>query len=402
MYEQIQTKKERSQVSEPTMCVNQVFESLLNSVKSSNLNFHIQQTPFSAVISIKKSKIKDKFNLQPLPLNSKMFASLKAENQGLLDRVAYLENYTTSIQRELEEAVNENETAHKTTEKLEQTLSILGDKLVEAVRDADEKTKVIETLNFVIKDLEKNIGESNIYSEKLQEQNMKMSNQVLELQKALIEKEKALTKISVKKENLERDAQKLRQENEDLLSKVIHCESKLSELESEVNELLPSRLTSTSTSSSASQCDLGDIARNDDCPHLACFVRQPSNPPVKDSKSVYVSPPANIRLLPTDVSSYQDYRSLQISHECEECAEGALFQNYYEMVHYPNSGPGGGTYGSPVTTCPNNPNASISIQKTDVKRKNLRRNIPCKLCEKTFLMKDNLLFHMKRMHMKRR
>ena len=41
------------------------------------------------------------------------------------------------------------------------------------------------------------------------------------------------------------------------------------------------------------------------------------------------------------------------------------------MVHHHNSGPGGGTYGSTVTICPNNPNASISMQKTDAKRENI-------------------------------
>jgi hypothetical protein len=116
MYESKQMKKEIPPVSGSTMCLNQVFESLLNSVKSSNLNFHIQQTPFSAVISIKKSTVKDKFgsNLQPPPSSgSDMFASLKTENHALLDRVAHLEKYVRSLQNDLEEEVNENETTHK-------------------------------------------------------------------------------------------------------------------------------------------------------------------------------------------------------------------------------------------------------------------------------------------------
>ena len=57
MYESIQMKKEKPRVSESTMFVNQVFESLLNSVKSSNLNFHIQQTPLSTIISNLKKQL---------------------------------------------------------------------------------------------------------------------------------------------------------------------------------------------------------------------------------------------------------------------------------------------------------------------------------------------------------
>jgi hypothetical protein len=72
---------------------------------------------------------------------------------------------------------------------------------------------------------------------------------------------------------------------------------------------------------------------------------------------------------------------MQISHECEECAEGALFHNYREIVQYPNSGPCGGTYGSPVTTCPNNPNANVTMLKTEDKSKHKNNRVFSSLTE---------------------
>ena len=98
-----------------------------------------------------------------------------------------------------------------------------------------------------------------------------------------------------------------------------------------------------------------------------CFLRQPSYPSPSPGQTIlHIPPPSNIRLLPRTVHSYQVFRSLQTTHECEECDKGALFNNYYEMVHYPDPGPCGGTSGSPVVTCPNHPNSS-SILLSDTR-----------------------------------
>ena len=60
-------------------------EDLLTSVKGSNLNFHIQQTPFSAIISVKTSLIKDKIGKYPAPItqNPRISSDLEAENHAL-------------------------------------------------------------------------------------------------------------------------------------------------------------------------------------------------------------------------------------------------------------------------------------------------------------------------------
>ena len=51
----------------PTMVVNEAFDSILEHVKSSNLNFHLQMSPFSALISLKKSSVTDKAGAPLLP-----------------------------------------------------------------------------------------------------------------------------------------------------------------------------------------------------------------------------------------------------------------------------------------------------------------------------------------------
>ena len=49
------------------MAALKTLEAVLTHVKSSNLNFHLQQSPFSAIISIKASFVKDKAGVSLMP-----------------------------------------------------------------------------------------------------------------------------------------------------------------------------------------------------------------------------------------------------------------------------------------------------------------------------------------------
>ena len=75
----------------------------------------------AAVISLKKTLVKDQFGnqLKPLPLDSKIVTCLEAENHALRDKIVHLEKYATSLKNDLEEAVVDSENAYKTITKLE-------------------------------------------------------------------------------------------------------------------------------------------------------------------------------------------------------------------------------------------------------------------------------------------
>ena len=50
---------QENSVSDMRMLASDTLETLLNQVKSSNLNFTLQQSPFSAIVSIKSSFVKE-------------------------------------------------------------------------------------------------------------------------------------------------------------------------------------------------------------------------------------------------------------------------------------------------------------------------------------------------------
>ena len=52
------------------MAANRIFDNILEQIQSSNLNFHLQGSPFSEVISLKKSLVKDRSGNFLLPPTS--------------------------------------------------------------------------------------------------------------------------------------------------------------------------------------------------------------------------------------------------------------------------------------------------------------------------------------------
>ena len=137
------------------------------------------------------------------------------------------------------------------------------------------------------------------------------------------------------------------------------------------------------------------------CTHSPqCHLRPPNPPdPNTQQPQYYVQPPTNIRLLPREVFSYEEFLSLRVRHSCEECDEGSLFENYSEVVEYPEPGPCGGTSGSPVTTCPNSPNSCITLTNTKSAQKIYKkREFKCDKCNEMFIQLANLCFHTKRKH----
>ena len=130
-----------------------------------------------------------------------------------------------------------------------------------------------------------------------------------------------------------------------------------------------------------------------------CHFRPPNPPdPETQPPHYFVRPPTNIRLLPREVFSYEEFLSLRVRHNCEECDEGSLFENYSEIVEYPDPGPCGGTSGCPVSTCPNSPNSCITLVNKSAQKNYRNRRFKCDVCNEMFTQLANLSFHVKRKH----
>ena len=106
-----------SDISHPTMLAKQSFDHILEQVQNSCLNFQMQVSPFSAVVSIKKSFIKNKsgkFQVPPLPrASSEVIKELQEKNKNL-------ENDVMNLAKRYKDSVKDCEHAYEVIKSLEQ------------------------------------------------------------------------------------------------------------------------------------------------------------------------------------------------------------------------------------------------------------------------------------------
>ena len=102
----------------PTMLASEAFDSILDQIKNSCLNFHIQLSPFSAIISLKRSFTKDKSGNLLLPPISRV----PVYNE-VVDKNLNLEKDVAVLTKRHDEAVDECKEAHGIIESLKKTLN---------------------------------------------------------------------------------------------------------------------------------------------------------------------------------------------------------------------------------------------------------------------------------------
>ena len=152
----------------PAMLASNMFYQILNQIQSSNLNFHLQLTPFSAQISLKKSFMKDKLGRFLLPFFSpENESNVKTENgdnsaeiKTLADQNMKLENELVVLHKNHNEVVNDFANAHETIEalrsQLRETKTIETEVYVAEIGSLKKKLKVLED---IIEEREENIKE---------------------------------------------------------------------------------------------------------------------------------------------------------------------------------------------------------------------------------------------------
>ena len=116
---------------------------ILSNIRSSKLNYSIQETPYSIYLTIRKSIRKSPTFSNPEiqsfspPGTISAVLELKKENELLLNKCQFLERSNQELKNSFEEATNENETNLETIHNLEDKIEILNNKLVTAEKEVD-------------------------------------------------------------------------------------------------------------------------------------------------------------------------------------------------------------------------------------------------------------------------
>ena len=131
------------------MLAKNTFEDIIDQIQNSNLNFHLQMSPFSAIISLKRSLIRDKFGSFLLP-SIVAPKSSKIEIAALASKNLMLENKVIALQKDLESAVDDCATAHSKIRFLqtETKIKIESSDIEAHFKEIAKKNELINTLEF--------------------------------------------------------------------------------------------------------------------------------------------------------------------------------------------------------------------------------------------------------------
>ena len=104
-----------------TMAATLKFDDILRTVQSSNLNFHLEISPFSAIIHMKKSLITNKFGISsfPPPADSALLQQEKSQNLVLSQKIDFLVTVISDIKCDYEDVLLGQNEALEIVAKLE-------------------------------------------------------------------------------------------------------------------------------------------------------------------------------------------------------------------------------------------------------------------------------------------
>ena len=111
---------------------------VINCIRSSNLNFALQETPYSVFVTIRKSQKKSgTFSVNDQKINEQELVTLKNEFEFLQSKFKLSQDANEKLKSLYEDAVQETEENHRHIEYLETELSNVNEKLSETKADID-------------------------------------------------------------------------------------------------------------------------------------------------------------------------------------------------------------------------------------------------------------------------
>ena len=138
------------------MVASKTFDSILEQIQSSNLNFQLHISPFSANISLKRSPIKDKSGAPMcLPLGSQSCLPSSTDAAALASKIFNLERDLESLRKDYEFAVEDSVEAHQKIKYLESQHAVKIEPNEALKKELSEKNYLVNSLNVQISQVSK-------------------------------------------------------------------------------------------------------------------------------------------------------------------------------------------------------------------------------------------------------
>ena len=183
------------------MAASQAFEGIINQVVTSNLNFCLEQSPFSAVIHLKKTVIRNKSGtlLVPPPTLSVQLLQVQSDNYRQAQKIINLESIIKSLK-------SENLKSSNTIKELESELEREKFQVNAIKKEVSEEKEILDQEKEAIQSAQNRIETENI----------KLDHKVRELESKI----KDLAEVGANENSLNEEKKVLRNKISDALEEV--------------------------------------------------------------------------------------------------------------------------------------------------------------------------------------
>ena len=262
-----------------TMMASNTFDRLLREIQASNLNFHLQVSPFSAHISLKKSLVRERDGTYRQPVLSSISSPCKKNEFPCTKELDELRHNYAEVNKNCAIKTEELVASKKTIATLEAKVAKAE---AEIVKMFEEKKSEADIFKKQVKVLQKEIDDRKKNDRRLT--------------KTIKEKDREAVKLQNKCDNLEANVKRLKNEatvlrNENkMLEKESHKKSKFIPSEAQIESIT---LASTVTAKPTLPSLQNSLLNNNDVP---IKVHDEKTPVATDSQSC--QPPAGTSSMP--------------------------------------------------------------------------------------------------------
>ena len=223
----------------PAMLASIVFNKILNQIQTSNLNFQVQISPFSAFISLRKSFVKDKSGTLLIPTAASSTTNLSMEE--LVAKNLKIQKDLFILQNKYKDAIEDREKASdafreldKTKERERQKLAAENIRLREIIEDKDKqleaKTDEAGRLENAEKEAIKHFSETK-------DKNVKLSNEISFLKSQLREDSEIIKQLKADASKATKTIKVQEKNIQNLTKKIEKLEHKIEILETNKNDV---------------------------------------------------------------------------------------------------------------------------------------------------------------------
>ena len=270
-----------------------IFDNLIQQIVASNLNFRLERSPFSAVIQLKRSLIKDSDGneIKPRPQTTEAeMRTIEVENGALLAKLAMSKKEVDDLRIDLGQMKADRDTSDRKKSELEAKIK--------------QCYKVTETKSDEINLLKKSI-------KSLSDESAIVKCDLGACRKALKEKDKEISRLESKQNNLDNSNKKLKDDLKDL-------KKEKTNLEKESRKLKTSAANSSAKKSLSVSTNTPTISQDSSTIFLPPIV---TSLPSIGSSNKTTSEPSSITLIASKDSSSTSVQGSFVSKSLPNSSE---------------------------------------------------------------------------------